>query len=57
MVDISRETYEKKIVESIIDNDGILWFNEEHIEEELDHKSLRAITLKYFSNHRKHRYE
>ena len=27
------------------------------IEEGLDHKSLQEITMKYHSNHRKHRYE
>ena len=28
--------------------------NEKHIEEGLDHKNLREITIKYHSNHRKH---
>ena len=57
MVDIRRETYKKNGLETIVDNDGILWLNGKHIEEELDHKNLRAITLKYLSNHRKHIYE
>ena len=57
MVDIRRETYKKNGLETIVDNDGILWLNEKHMEEELDHKNLRAITLKYLSNHRKHIYE
>ena len=28
MVDISRKTYEENGIETIVDNDGILWFNE-----------------------------
>ena len=32
MVDISRETYLRNITETIVDNDGILWLNEKHIE-------------------------
>ena len=39
------------------DSDGILWLNKEHIEERFDHKSVRMITIKYLSNHLKHRYE
>ena len=31
--------------------------NEKHAEEELDHKNLREITKKYYSDHRKHKYE
>ena len=41
----------------MVDNDGILWLNEKHIEEGLDHKNLREITTKYNSDYRKHRYE
>ena len=57
MVDISRKTYERNGTETIVDNDGIFWLNEKHIEEGLDHKRLREITTKYNSNHKKHRYE
>ena len=57
MVDISRKTYEKKGVEITVDNDGILWVNEKHIEEGLNHKNIREITIKYHSDHRKHRYD
>ena len=28
MVDASRKTYERNSVETIVDNDGILWLNE-----------------------------
>ena len=57
MVDISRKTYERNGIETIADNDGISWLNEKYIEEELDHKNVRQITIKYHSDHRKHRYE
>ena len=40
MVDISRETYERYGVETILDSDGILWLNGKHKEEGLDHKNL-----------------
>ena len=57
MADISRKTYKRNGIETIVDNDGILWLNEKHIEEGLDHKKLREITIKYHPDHRKHRYE
>ena len=34
-----------------------MWLNEKHIEEGLDHKTLREITIKYHSGHRKSSYE
>ena len=40
MVNISRKTYERNGIDKITDNDGILWLNEKHIEEALDHKNL-----------------
>ena len=40
MVDMRRKTYERNGKEAIIYNDGILWLNEKHIEEGLDHKIL-----------------
>ena len=36
----------KEMVERIVDNDGILWLNEKHIEEGLNHKNLREVTTK-----------
>ena len=57
MVDISRKTYERNGIETIVDNDGTLCLNEKHIEEGLNHKHLREVTIKYQSNHRKDRYE
>ena len=34
MVNISRKTYERNGIESVVDNDGILWLNEKHIEKD-----------------------
>ena len=50
MADISRKTYEKNCIDTIVGNDGILQLNEKHIEEELDHKQLQEITIKYHSD-------
>ena len=36
--------YKRHSIETIVDNDGILWLNEKHIEERLEHKSLREVT-------------
>ena len=57
MVDISRKGYERNDRETIVDNDKILWLNQKHTEEELGHKNLQEITIKYNSNYRKRRYE
>ena len=57
MVDISRKTYERNSIETITDNDGMLWLNEKHIEVGLDRKHLQEITIKYHSNQRKNRYK
>ena len=43
MVDINRKMYERNNIETIVDNDGILWLNGERIEEGLDHRNLREI--------------
>ena len=43
MVDISRKTYERNGVETIVDNDGRLWWNEKHREEGLDHKMCKKL--------------
>ena len=40
MADINRKTYEINGIETIVDNDGILWLNEKHMEERLHHKNL-----------------
>ena len=53
MVDISRKTYERKGIETIQDNNGILWFNGKYIDERLDHKNMRENTIKYHSDNKK----
>lgn len=57
MVEISRKIYEIIGAETIVDNDIILWFKEKHIEKQLDHKTLRVATAKYFTDYWKNRYE
>ena len=44
-------------IETKRDKDRILWLNEKHIEERLDHKNLREITTNYYLEHRKHIHE
>ena len=53
MVNISKETYKNNGIEAIVDSMGNLWLNEKHIEEELDHKNLPAITNKYDQEYKK----
>ena len=58
MVDISRETYERNDIKTIIDMmEWNMWLNKKHIEEGLDHKNLTEFPMKYHSDHRKSRYE
>ena len=52
MVNINRKMYERNGIETIVDNDEILWLNEAQIKEVLDYKNLREIT-----KNRKHRNE
>ena len=57
MVDINKKTYENNDIEVIVDGIEMSWLNEKHIEEKLDHKNLPAITNKYDSVYKIHRYE
>ena len=57
MLDKIRKTYERNGIETMVDNNGVLWLNEKLIEEGSDHKHLQEITIKYHSDHKKHRYE
>ena len=56
MIDISRKTWEQNGVEVIV-FEGRKWRNEKHIEEQLGHANLPAITKKYFSKYKKQRQE
>ena len=47
----------KNGVETIADDDEILWLHEKHIEQVLDWKNLRLTIEKYNSDHRKYSYE
>ena len=38
MVNISKETNERNSIETIIDSNKTMWFNEDNIEEKLNHK-------------------
>ena len=44
--------YERNGIEAIVDNDGILRLNENHIEEGLGHKKLREISINDQSDQR-----
>ena len=57
MIDITKETLENNDKEVIIDGVNTLWLNEKHIEEQLGHKNLPAITNKYDKIYKKYRYE
>ena len=47
MVEISKKLWQKNGVEIIIFN-GKKWLNEKHVEEQLDHANLPAVTNQYF---------
>ena len=57
MIDITKETLENNDIEVIIDSVNTLWLNEKHIEEQLGHKNLPAITSKHDKIYKKHSYE
>ena len=46
MVNITKETYENNGIEVITDNLNTLWLNEMHVQQQLGHKNLRAVTNK-----------
>ena len=53
---MTRKTFERNGLQTI-DEVEILQLNEKHIEEGLDHKNVRQITIKYHLDHRKHSHE
>ena len=57
MVNITKETYEDNGIEVITDKFGKLWLNERHVQEQLGHKNLPALTNKYDKKYKKCRYE
>ena len=44
---ITKETCKNNDIEVIIDENDILWLNEKHVEEKLNHRNLTVITRKY----------
>ena len=52
VVDIAKETLENNDIEVIVDSVNTLWLNERHIEEQLGHKNLPAVTNKYDKIHK-----
>ena len=44
---IIKERWENNGIEVIVNSANALWLNEKHIEEQLGHKNLPAITNKY----------
>ena len=57
MVNITKEKYEYNNIEVITNKFGELWLNEMHLQEQLGHKNLRAVTKKYDEEYKKYRYE
>ena len=57
MVNITKETYENNGIEVITDNLDTLWLNEIHVQQQLGHKHLQAVTNKYDKEYKKCRYE
>ena len=54
---LAKKTYENNNIEVIVDGIGMLWLNENHIEEKWGHKNLPVITNKYQQVYKKHRYK
>ena len=57
MVIITKETYESNGIEVITDKFGELWLNERHVQQQLEHKILSALTNKYSEECKKCRYK
>ena len=54
MAIITRETYEANDREVMTDEFGKLWLNERHVEKQLGHKNLPALTNQYPKEYIKH---
>ena len=57
MVNITKEMYEHNFKKVITDNLNALWLNKKHVEQQLGHKYLRAVTIKYNEEYKKRRFE
>ena len=47
VLNITKETLENNDIKVIIDSVNALWLSDRHIEEQLGHKNLPAVTNKY----------
>ena len=57
MVNITKETYETNGIEVITSKLGELWLNERHVQKQLGHKNLTALTNKCDEKCKKCRFE
>ena len=57
MVNITKEKYEANRIEVITDKLGELWLHERHLQQQLGHKNLPAITNKHDKKYKKCRSE
>ena len=57
MVNITKEMYENNGIEVITYNLNTLWLNQRHVQKQLGHKNLSAVTNKYNEKYKKHRYQ
>ena len=55
MAIITKETYENNGIEVITDKFGELSLNERHIQQQLGHKNLPALTNKYDKEYKKYK--
>ena len=53
MVNITKEEYEANHIEVITDKLGELWLHERHLQQQLGHKNLPAITNKQDKKYKK----
>ena len=56
IINITKESPENNNIEVIVDSVNALWLNERHIEEQLGHKNLPAVTNKYNEIYKKNTY-
>ena len=53
MVNVTKETYEANCIKVITDKFHELWLNERHLQQQLGHKHLPALTNKYDKKYKK----
>ena len=56
IINITKESPENNNIEVIVDSVNALWLNERHIEEQLGHKNLPAVTNQYNEIYKKNTY-